>query len=145
MASCQVRKIPGEIQSMDKLRSFNIAKNQLVALPNEVGELTALEELVLKENNLKEVPSTMVNLQQLQVLDLAGNHHFNALPDFLASLAPTLQALHVSNINLNEIPEWIGDFVELREFTARDNVLISRVPCASCFLLHNRSGTYFVL
>ena len=98
--------IPGELGSLDQLRSLNLCGNQLTgSIPRELGNLANLERLDLCGNRLTgSIPLALGNLARLRELHLWVNQLSGPIPPELGNLS-NLQSLWVpSNQLTGSIP-----------------------------------------
>ncbi len=103
--------IPGELGSLDKLRTLSLNGNQLYGdIPAELGNLSTLERMVLSRNQLGgEIPTELGKLSNLRELWLHHNQLTGEIPAELENLT-NLQWLYLSRNQLTGcVPDGLRD------------------------------------
>lgn len=69
----KLRKLPGELGKLAKLRRLQIDSNGLRELPDPIGALSMLDTLVAYGNALTDLPSSLARLKRLRWLEVQAN------------------------------------------------------------------------
>eukprot|EP00054_Salpingoeca_dolichothecata_P019679 m.122629 g.122629 ORF g.122629 m.122629 type:complete len:639 (+) comp23344_c0_seq3:171-2087(+) len=108
-AGNQLRSLPASLGRLSGITRLFLGDlrhgNQLETLPADIGGLVCLQVLNASKNRLSCLPNTFANLQLLTHLYL-GDNNFTIFPEVVVSLR--LEALHMTNNNLQGIPKTIG-------------------------------------
>lgn len=113
LARNQIKALPPTIRYWSSLQTLNASENQLAELPKEITTLTDLTKLILTTNRLKLLPDTLGDMN-LKELKCDGNQ-LPGLPDtFGGNIAATLEELDVSGNALQSLP---GSMCSLRALT----------------------------
>ncbi|XP_011094320.2 probable LRR receptor-like serine/threonine-protein kinase At3g47570 [Sesamum indicum] len=124
--------LPSDIfVALPRLQKLNVARNQLTGnIPSSVSNATELLLFAININGFSgEVPS-FKGLQKLKWLALNRNQIGRGL-NFMSSLlnCTQLRLLHLSENNFEGLlPKFIGNFSNLRRFTAGKNLLHGNIP-----------------
>lgn len=97
-----ISDLPEGIGRFAKLRSLNLANNDLTSLPEAIGRLENLRILNLSHNRLSALPEFIGNLAFLEVLDLRSNA-LTMWPDPISLLA-NLRALFLDHNRIQIYP-----------------------------------------
>ncbi|XP_020877774.1 disease resistance protein RML1A [Arabidopsis lyrata subsp. lyrata] len=127
LSGCSVlESFPPEIcQTMSCLRWFDLDRTSIKELPENIGNLVALEVLQASRTVIRRAPRSIARLTRLQVLAI-GNSLYTP-EGLLHSLCPPLarfddlRALSLSNMNMVEIPNSIGNLWNLLEIDLSGN------------------------
>lgn len=134
--------IPIEIESLSKLKVFNIEVNNITSIPIEfyncaeirvfrvnannidtiypsIGELSYLEELVLGGNNINNLPIEIFSLYELRFLNFAANG-INTIPAEIGNLT-NLENFQFFENNIENIPSEIEYCSELSYINGYSN------------------------
>ncbi|KAH0937068.1 hypothetical protein HID58_004529 [Brassica napus] len=122
---CVLESLPPEIcQTMSCLRWLDLERTSIKELPENIGNLIALEVLQAGRTAIRRAPLSIARLERLQVLAI-GNSFYTS--QGLHSLCPhlsifnDLRALCLSNMNMIEIPNSIGNLWSLSELDLSGN------------------------
>ncbi|CAN6839890.1 unnamed protein product [Brassica oleracea] len=126
LSGCSVlESLPPEIcQTMSCLRWLDLEKTSIKELPENIGSLIALEVIQARRTAIRRAPWSIGRLNRLQVLAI-GNSFYTS--EGLHSLCPhlsrfdDLRALCLSNMNMIEIPNSIGNLWSLSELDLSGN------------------------
>lgn len=118
-----LHELPESIKQLTKLRSLNLAYNQLTELPPWIVELSHLEELILTHNLCRDIPESIGELTNLRRLNLCGNE-ITYLPDSLGRLIK-LAVLDVSFNKIESLGNWVGSLKALTSLNLYQNEFIS--------------------
>ncbi|CBI25221.3 unnamed protein product, partial [Vitis vinifera] len=137
-------EIPIELTNCSNLETVDLTRNNLTGqIPFRVGnmstKLLSLKILYLSVNNLSgTIPPSLYNffpqLRKLgialnQTISLYQNNFGGVLPNSIVNLSTQLQALHLGeNKIFGNIPEEIGNLINLTTFDAGQNYLTGVVP-----------------
>ncbi|MBU0491848.1 MAG: hypothetical protein KKA73_15860 [Chloroflexi bacterium] len=122
-----ISELPAEIGRLTNLQTLDLRNNQLTALPEVIGQLTNLQTLYLAGNQLTELPEWLGNLAELTDLWLgyrgeSVKNSFGQIPVHLRHLKK-LRVFGVSNCQLTELPDWLGEMAPLQQLWCDDNHL----------------------
>ncbi|KAG8459162.1 hypothetical protein KFE25_005673 [Diacronema lutheri] len=115
-------KVPDAALKMSKLRTLDLAHNQIKKLGPAIGALSGtLTSLVLSHNRMSELDPVIGTLSRLELLDVRHNS-LATLPAPIVGCR-RLKKLHVDDNALVELPAAIGDLCALVLLTASRNKL----------------------
>lgn len=126
LSGCSVlESFPSEIcQTMSCLRWLDLDRTSIKELPENIGNLVALEVLQARRTAISRAPWSIARLTRLQVLAIGTRLY---TPQGFHSLCPhlsrfdDLRALCLSNMNMIEIPNSIGNLWSLSELDLSGN------------------------
>uniref|UniRef100_A0A8C5PEW6 protein-serine/threonine phosphatase n=1 Tax=Leptobrachium leishanense TaxID=445787 RepID=A0A8C5PEW6_9ANUR len=110
-----------DLQRFTKLKSLNLANNNLGELPLAVCSIPTLTELNLSCNALREIPPSVGDMSNLQTFLLDGNY-LKGLPVELANLHQ-LSYLGLSFNEFTDIPEVLEDMAAMDRLCMPGNAL----------------------
>ncbi|KAL0647652.1 hypothetical protein Bca4012_045943 [Brassica carinata] len=120
-----VQSFPPEIcQTMRCLRWLDLEGTGIKELPENIGNLIALKVLQARRTAIRRAPRSIALLTRLQVLAIGDSFYVS---EGLHSLCPCLSTfddlgvLCLSNMNMTEIPNSIGDLWSLSELDLSGN------------------------
>ncbi|XP_010453970.2 PREDICTED: disease resistance protein RPP5-like [Camelina sativa] len=127
LSGCSLlESFPPEIcQTMSCLRWFDLDRTSVKELPESIGNLVALEVLQASRTAIRRAPWSIARLSRLQVLAIGNS--FYTPEGLLHSLCPPLsrfddlRVLSLSNMNMTEIPNSIGNLWNLLELDLSGN------------------------
>ncbi|EOA23115.1 hypothetical protein CARUB_v10003908mg [Capsella rubella] len=127
LSGCSLlESFPPEIcQTMSCLRWFDLDRTSIKELPENIGNLVALEVLQASKTVIRRAPWSIAKLSRLQLLAI-GNSSYTP-EGLLHSACPPLsrfddlRALSLSNMNMIEIPNSIGNLWNLLELDLSGN------------------------
>ncbi|XP_053574027.1 LOW QUALITY PROTEIN: volume-regulated anion channel subunit LRRC8D-like [Bombina bombina] len=122
---CKITKIPEIVSSLTKLRSLNLAFNELTSV-NQLGSLQRLKSLCilrLSNNYITHLPPSIELLCNLEELYLSHNK-LEALPVSLFSLVK-LKQFDISYNSIRSIPTEIGHLTRLEHIALTGNQITS--------------------
>ncbi|XXG57441.1 hypothetical protein AAC387_Pa03g4591 [Persea americana] len=136
LANNELEIIPDSIAGLEKLEELCISSNLLVSLPDSIGLLLNLKILDVSGNKLKALPDSISHCRSLVELDASFNE-LTYLPTNIGHELVNLQKLlvHLNKIrslptsicemsnfsDLTELPDTIGDLINLRELDLSNN------------------------
>ncbi|KAM0048427.1 putative leucine-rich repeat domain superfamily [Helianthus debilis subsp. tardiflorus] len=117
LTSCScLRSLPGNICSLQHLRTLILSFSGIKELPEDLGQLECLEELVLDYTNIKYLPDSICMLKHLKTLDLSLCFYLEKLPEDVGHLE-SLEILDLNNCDsLRKIPNSICKLKCLKVF-----------------------------
>ncbi|KAL0730084.1 hypothetical protein Bca4012_026177 [Brassica carinata] len=126
LSGCSIlESLPPEIfQTMSCLRWLDLERTSIKELPENIGNLIALEVVQARRTLIRQAPWSIARLNRLQVLAI-GNSFYSS--EGLHSQCPNLsrfddlRALCLSNMNMIEIPNSIGNLWSLSELDLSGN------------------------
>jgi len=136
-----------EFPEIKEVEELYLEKKDLHFLPETISCFSSLKRIVLKFNKLSTLPESISRLRSLDALEL-GYNQFSAIPDFLKSmdkliilylsglqssdiedilskLPRSLKKLSLTNSNISELPDSIGEFTSLKYLGLSENSLTS--------------------
>ncbi|MFX1237044.1 MAG: TIR domain-containing protein [Promethearchaeota archaeon] len=125
MEYCEgLESLPERLGDLASLQKLNFAKcKNLKNLPETIGDLKNLEELDCSEcGSLQELPKNIGNLENLRILNLTSVKNVSKLPKSIKNLK-NLEVLHLSGCSFTEIPSFISNLPNLKEFLIKNNPL----------------------
>ena len=145
-----LQDLPSSLVNLDKLISLNLGMNKLSNLPrmfcfgshnaaianghmdqysHEPSFYGNLQVLELSYNNLNEntLPDSLFDNRNLRALYLSDND-FEYLPQGLQKLSQTLEVLALRSNDLIALPNYLGDFTNLKELILCQNRLVVLPP-----------------
>ena len=156
-------EISDKIGNLTQLVTLGLNDNDLSgAIPTTIAQCANLENLYLADNNLTEtIPANIGDLSKLSYLDLSHNNlsgtipssfwNLTALKHLLLSGGTTLNGSPTgqpqgTNLFTGELPEEIGNLVNLQQFYLTDTNMTGTLPSAmlslakleDCLLTNNR-------
>jgi len=99
-----IKKVPGGIGHLTKLRKLDLKGNDIAKIPRTVGKLKELNELDISRNAIKAVPPTIAKATKLEKMILRNNH-LRKLPPKIGQVGRQLELLDVSNNALKKLPK----------------------------------------
>lgn len=104
-------------------------------LPENIGDFKNLTTLYLAHAELKSLPASIAQLKHLKALSLDGCRGLDLAQTIeLLKQCPSLEALEISNMKLQALPDNIGDLAGLKLLRIGGNADLKAVP-ASFFKL----------
>ncbi len=113
------------LNSLIKLKIFDLASNNFTLWPENLFKLNRLSQLDFSKNKLKALPAKINQLTQLKALNLSENQ-FSALPTELGQLTQ-LEELNVSKNQNIAIPLELKNLPQLRIIGGLDRVVNEEV------------------
>lgn len=121
--SCGLTDFPREIFELaDTLEILNLTGNQLSQLPDDLGRLTRLRVLFCSNNLFTEVPASVGQCPRLSMVGFKSNR-IERLP--AAALPPLLRWLILTDNRLQQLPEALGDCLQMQKLMLAGNRLTS--------------------
>jgi|GEM_PF-4994407 len=125
-------QIPAQLGDLRSLLNLRLLFNEFTGeIPAELGNLANLRSLMLVHNQLTgNIPDGLDNLSSLTALGLSGNDLVATdLGTVLDGLPRGMRNLGLAGVNLQgPIPEWIGEFDQLRILDLPGNDLTGALP-----------------
>lgn len=122
-----MQQLPRGFESLDGLKSLNLASNCIKRLPPELGRLTVLHTLILDSNQLSNIPSSVSEMKSLRVLNISRNNLVD-LPVGIKNLSLERFRLDHNRLEFFEddlLSEELGK--SLKYFSCNDNNIL-RLP-----------------
>lgn len=145
---------PEDFKHLSSLQRLNLSQNNFEKIPEEIELLSSLTHLIIEAcPNLTFIPKNILKLKKLETLDLNGCLELTEIPvsnlkgyqlinlknlnleyTFLKSVwfdhnyGQALECLNLSNTEIGNIPENLGDFTCLRELHLEGCRKISTLP-----------------
>ena len=125
-----LQELPTSITKLENLISLNLSINKLKFLPKNF-QFKNLQILDLSYNNLTENPNslsvTLFNNFKLRALYLADND-LEYVPDGIYNLRGIIEILSLRANDLVNLPDFIGEFYNLKELYLNQNRLVVLPP-----------------
>lgn len=108
------------------IQILNLSKNRLKSLPNGIGSCGTLASVDVSHNYLHKLPDDFKDVSpSLRVLNISNNP-LGTLP--VCVISATLEELHASSTSIKEVPNDIGQMVNLIVLKLGENQLRSLPP-----------------
>lgn len=121
LSNCGLTSIPNEIFSLsDCLESLNLGSNELTTLPDDFTKMNKLKILFFAQNCFTSIPSVLGSLPSLFMLSFKSNQVAEISED---CLSPSIGWLILTDNNIIELPNSIGNLVNLRKLMLTGNKL----------------------
>jgi hypothetical protein len=125
LSNNQLKEIPESLGRLTQLETLEINENQLLKLPKSIGKLLLLSNLQFISNQITNLPGSFSNLRNLKLLAFGVNtlgNPLNELPSYFSTFEK-LTILAIANLNLKNVPKWLGQLVNLKELHLNGNKL----------------------
>ncbi len=119
-----IERLPDSIYKLQSLKELSVCSNRLTSLPDSIGRLaSSLEKLDVSENPLCfGTWSSTRYFAADTIITITNTDSTNTLPESIRELV-NLKYLAASNINMTQVPPWIGQLEKLIELTIDRNPL----------------------
>ncbi|KAJ4911491.1 Leucine-rich repeat receptor-like protein kinase PXC2 [Raphanus sativus] len=124
-------RLPRELWLLRSLNSLDLSDNFLQGdLPDGIGGLYDLRRINLSKNWFSgELPSDVGACSSLRWIDLSDNYFSGSLPVSMKTLGGSCRLLRLrGNSLVGEIPEWIGEVVNLETLDLSANNFSGKAP-----------------
>lgn len=119
--SCALSEFPPEIFELaDSLEVLNLSGNALRSLPDDLHRLTHLQVFFCSDNQFTELPPCIGRCQNLQIVGFKANHIIEVSAE---SLPPRLRWLILTDNQIEQLPENLGEFASLQKLMLAGNRL----------------------
>ncbi|XP_039312691.1 protein lap1 isoform X2 [Solenopsis invicta] len=124
-----IKDLPDSIKECKSLRSIDISVNPFDRFPDAITHIVGLRELYLNDAYIEYLPANFGRLSALRTLELRENNMMTLPKSMsrLVNLQRHLQRLDIGNNDFTELPEVVGDLINLTELWIDGND-IRRVP-----------------
>ncbi|MFD2874510.1 leucine-rich repeat domain-containing protein [Mucilaginibacter ximonensis] len=109
----KIETIPGGWAYLTHLKEVNFAINHLTEFPEGLQNNHSVERITLFFNKIQTVPDIDGDGYKLRYLGITGNRNMFALPEHIGAYTQ-LDTLEAQYLNLNELPESLGDCKQLK-------------------------------
>ncbi|KAK0601839.1 hypothetical protein LWI29_027931 [Acer saccharum] len=104
--ACSFKSMPDKLfDGMTNLQSLNLSGLQMETLPS-FSKLSELLVLILRGCSRLEKLQSLRGLEKLQILDISDATSFERFDDPTLSVLPKIQMIHLSNTNIQLLPEF---------------------------------------
>ena len=125
-----LQELPTSITKLENLISLNLSINKLKFLPKNFY-FKNLQILDLSYNNLTEdvssLPLSLYQNNKIRALYIADND-LEMVPDGLYNFRGFLEILSLRANDIINLPDWIGDFINIKELYLNQNRLVVLPP-----------------
>ncbi|GLD97722.1 hypothetical protein PINS_up006412 [Pythium insidiosum] len=128
LQDCSLATLPSDILRMPRLRKLDLAGN-VFALPPPGSLPLQLEQLVWWGLYHKRLPADFANMTRLRILEMGWNDFSDATA--LTSLPPSIEQLHLINVQLSTLPSSFSKLSNLTFLDASVN-LLQTLPNGVC-------------
>ena len=127
-----VTQIIPEIGDLQNLQEFLCACEGVQSLPREISKIENLSSLGIAGSQIRNIPEEIAMLSNLKVLAVFDNINLINVPIWIGEMT-SLQALNLSGNNLAEIPVELANLTQL-EIISLENNPVTNIPQAVCDL-----------
>ncbi|KAK8970417.1 putative receptor-like protein kinase [Platanthera guangdongensis] len=126
--------IPSSVSNASNLKIFDLSVNGFSGfIPSKLGNSQYLSSVEISFNQLEadgwRFMESLTNCSSLVTLDLQQNNLGGVLPSTLAHLSPGITKISLTNNRISgNLPDELGNLVNLTMFEAADNLLTGRLP-----------------
>ncbi len=121
--SCGLSEFPEEIFDLaDSLETLNLTGNNLQALPEDLNRLYRLQVLFCSDNQFSELPTSIGRCENLRIVGFKANR-IRCVP--ASALPPLLRWLILTDNDIEQLPEELGDCGDLQKLMLAGNRLYS--------------------